>query len=122
MADNKQYITHIKEGGRILISEDVISTITVQALSDIEGYAGLNSKHGAELVDLIGVKNWGKGIKVVISENDEICIDCNVIVKYDHSVVAVASAIQESVANAVRAMTGIQVVNVNVNVCGVVRQ
>ena len=29
---------------------------------------------------------------------------------------------QEAVANAVRSMTGIQVVNVNVNVCGVVRQ
>ena len=122
MADNKQYITHIKDGGRILISEDVISTIAIQTLADIEGFASLNTKHGADLVDLIGVKNWGKGIKVVNSENDEICIDCNVIVKYDHSVVSVAAAIQNAVANAVRSMTGIQVVNVNVNVCGVVRQ
>ena len=122
MADNKQYITHVKDGGRIMISEDVISTITAQALTDIEGYAGLIVKPGADIVDLIGKKNWGKGIKVTISENYEVVIDCNVIVSYDHSVVGVASAIQEAVSSAVRSMTGIQVVDVNVNVCGVVRQ
>lgn len=122
MADNKQYITHVKDGGRIMISEDVISTITAQALTDIEGYAGLIVKPGADIVDLIGKKNWGKGIKVTISENDEVVIDCNIIVSYDHSVVGVASAIQEAVSSAVRSMTGIQVVDVNVNVCGVVRQ
>lgn len=122
MADNKQYITHVKDGGRIMISEDVIATITAQALADIEGYAGLIVKPGADIVDLIGVKNWGKGIKVTISESDEVVVDCNVIVSYDHSVVAVASAIQDAVTNAVRSMTGISVINVNVNVCGVVRQ
>ena len=40
MADNKQYITHTKDGGAIQISEDVIATIVLQSLNEIEGYAG----------------------------------------------------------------------------------
>lgn len=122
MADNKQYITHVKDGGSIQISEDVISTIVLQSLNDIEGYAGTTVKPGADIVELIGKKNWGKGVKVTITEDDSVCIDCNVLISYGHSVVAVATAIQESVANAVRSMTGVTSVNINVNVCGIVRQ
>lgn len=122
MADNKQYITHTQEQGQIMISEDVISTIAVQTLNDIEGFVGLSAKPGADIVDLLGRKNWGKGIKVVIGEADQITITCNVIISYGVSVVSVAAAIQESVANAVRSMTGVSVVDVNVNVCGIVRQ
>ena len=122
MADNKQYITHTQEQGQIMISEDVISTIAVQALSDIEGFVGLSAKPGADIVDLLGKKNWGKGIKVVIGEADRITITCNVIINYGVSVVAVAGTIQDAVANAVRSMTGVSIVDVNVNVCGIVRQ
>ena len=41
---------------------------------------------------------------------------------YGQSVVTVASAIQEAVSSAVESMTGIKVVEVNVNVCGIARQ
>ena len=122
MADNKQYITHVKDEGTIQISEDVITTIVLNSLSDIEGYAGTSVKPGADIVELIGKKNWGKGVKVTISADDSISIDCNVIILYGFSVVTVAGAIQEAVANAVRSMTGAPSVNVNVNVCGIVRQ
>ena len=122
MADNKQYITHVKDGGSIQISEEVISTIVLQSLADIEGYAGTSVKPGADIVELIGKKNWGKGVKVTIGEDDSLTIDCNVIVFYGHSVVTVGSAIQETVSNAIRSTTGVDAVQVNVNVCGIVRQ
>lgn len=122
MAENKQYVTQVQDNGRVMISEDVIATIALQSLTDIEGYVGLSAKPGADIVELIGKKNWGKGIKVTISENDELTIDCNVIISYGHSVVAVATAIQEAVTGALQSMTGIKVVSVNVNVCGIVRQ
>lgn len=122
MADNKQYITHTKDGGAIQISEDVIATIVLQSLNEIEGYAGTTVKPGADIVELIGKKNWGKGVKVTIAEDDSLTIDCNVIILYGHSVVTVASAIQETVAGAVRSMAGVASVHVNVNVCGIVRQ
>lgn len=122
MADNKQYVTHTQDGGTIQISEDVISTIVLQSLTDIEGYAGTSVKPGADIVELIGKKNWGKGVKVTIAEDNSIAIDCNVIVCYGHSVVGVAAAIQEAVGNVIRSMAGVSAVCVNVNVCGIVRQ
>ena len=122
MADSKQYITQVQDNGRVMISEAVISTIVVQALTDIEGYVGLSAKPGSDIVELVGKKNWGKGIKVTISENDELSIECNVIISYGHSVVAVATAIQEAIVAALQSMTGVTVVSVNVNVCGIVRQ
>lgn len=122
MAENKQYVTQVQDNGRVMISEDVIATIALQSLADIEGYVGMSAKPGADIVELIGKKNWGKGIKVTITENDELTVDCNVIISYGHSVVAVATAIQEAVSGALQSMTGIKVVSVNVNVCGIVRQ
>ena len=122
MAENKQYITQIQDNGRVMISEDVVSTIVVQALADIEGFVGLTGKTGVDFVELLGKKNWGKGLKVTIGENDELTIDCNVIMSYGHSVVDVAKAVQQAAISAVESMTGITDVCVNVNVCGIVRQ
>ena len=118
MAENKQYITQVQDNGRVMISEDVICTIVVQSLADIEGYVGLTSKPGAEIVK----KNWGKGLKVNIGDNDELTIDCNMVVSYGHSVVAVGKAIQEAITGALESMAGVSVIDVNVNICGIVRQ
>ena len=63
-----------------------------------------------------------KGIEEAISDNDEISIDCNVVISYGQSVVAVAKNVQEAVTAALASMTGVKVVAVNVNVCGIVRQ
>lgn len=122
MAENKQYITQVQENGCVMISEDVVATIALNALVEIEGFAGLSAKPGADIIDLIGKKNWGKGVKVVITENDELVIDCNVLVEYGHSVVSVANAIQTAVASALESTTGAKVQGVNVNVCGIVRK
>lgn len=122
MAENKQYITQVQDNGRVMVSEDVIATIALQSLTDIEGYVGLSAKPGADIVELIGKKNWGKGLKVTISENDELTIDCYVIINYGHSVVNVATAIQQAIVGALESMTGVSAISVNVNVCGIVRQ
>ena len=122
MSEYKQYITEAQENGNVMISEDVIETIVDQALTEVEGLERLNIKTGAEIVDLIGGKNWGKGIKVQIGENDELVIECNIIVKFDYAVVDVAKNCQSAVANAVESVTGVHVDAVNVNVCGIVRQ
>ena len=122
MAENKQYITQIQDNGRVMISEDVVSTIVVQALADIEGFVGLTGKTGVDFVELLGKKNWTKGLKVTIGENEGLTIDCNVIMSYGHSVVEVAKAVQQAAISAVESMTGITDVCVNVNVCGIVRQ
>lgn len=122
MADNKQYITQLQENGSVMISEDVIGTIVAHAVSEVEGIVGLSTKPGADIAELIGKKNWGKGIKTVIGENDELFVDCNIIIAYGQSVVAVANSVQQSVTAALESMTGIKVAEVNINVCGIARQ
>lgn len=111
MAEYKRYITQVQENGNVMISEDVVSTIVAHAAEEVEGVDALVAK-----------KNWGKSIKIVIGEDNELTIDCNVTIKYGQSVVAVAQAVQEAVTTAVESMTGVKVTIMNVNVCGIGRQ
>ena len=122
MADNKQYVTQVQDNGTVMISEDVIATIVANATAEVEGVIGLTTKPGADIADKIGMKNWGKGMKITIAEDNSVTVDCNVIVAYGHSVVTVAQNVQTSVTSALESATGINVTAVNVNVCGIVRQ
>ena len=122
MDDNKQYITQQQESGNVLISEDVIATIVANAVKDVEGIVGLSVKPGADIADMIGKKSWGKGMKITICDDNELNVDCNVIVVYGQSVVAVAKAIQEAITASLESMTGVKVASVNVNICGISAQ
>ena len=121
MAENKQYIVQNQDNGSVMISEDVLSTIVAQAISEVDGIIGLSTKPGADIADLIG-KNWGKGMKIQIGEDNSVSISCNIAVKYGHSVVDVAKNTQTVLTNAVESMAGVKVSSVNVNVCGIVRK
>ncbi len=122
MAENKQYITHIQDNGTIMVSEDVIATIVAHAIKEVEGVVGLSTKAVAELADLIGKKNWGKGMKITVNEDNSVVIDCDIVIVYGQSVVAVAEAVQQAVISAVESTAGVPSVAVNVNVCGIMRQ
>lgn len=122
MAENKQYITQIQDNGTVMISEDVVCTIVTQAIKDVEGVVSLSTKPGADIADMIGKKNWGKGLRVAIAEDNALTVDCDIIVSYGQSVVAVAKAVQEAASAALASATGVVVTAVNVNVCGIVRQ
>ena len=122
MAENKQYITQAQDNGAVMISEDVIATIVAHAVEEVEGIVGLNVKPGADIIELIGKKNWGKGLKINIAEDDTISIDCNVNIAFGYSVVTVAKAVQDAITNALESMAGVTITAVNVNVCGIVRK
>ena len=121
MAESKQYVTQNQENGSVLISEDVIAAIIASAISEVDGVCGLAAKAGADIAELIGKKNWGKGLKISIDQEDALFIECSIIVNYGQSVVDVAKAVQEAITGAVSSMVGISVACVNVNVCGISR-
>lgn len=123
MADNKQkqYITQIQDNGSVMISEDVIVSIVTQAVAEVDGVVSINTKPAKDLADMIGM-NWGKGMKILIGENNAVTIDVDVLIGYGQSVVAIAGAVQTAVISAVQSMTGVENVIVNVNVCGIARQ
>jgi len=121
MAESKQYITQLQDNGSVLISEDVISAIVAHAACEVEGVVSLNAKPGADIADLLGKKNWGKGLKITIAEDDSISIDCNISVSYGQCVVTVAKAVQTAIMNALESMAGVKITAVNVNICSIVR-
>ena len=122
MADNKQYITLPQENGSVMISEDVVAAIVSNAAKDVEGVAALCVKRNSDIVELISKKNWKRGLRISIEQNNRVVIECNLIINYGQSVVDVAKAVQEAVATAVTSVTGAKVVSVNVNICGIVRK
>ena len=121
MAEKKQYIVQKQENGSVMISEDVIITIVMNAVNEVEGTVDLNAKRGAEIADMLGKKSWGKGVKVEIGENNSIIIDCNINIGYGQKIKSVGKAVQKAVLEAVESSTGIAP-EVNVNVCSIIRQ
>ena len=116
MGDN--YISCKAENGSINISEDVISTMVRTAITEIDGVAGISNTAGAELAELIGIKTVSKGIKVQIVD-DTIKVDAVILVRYGCNIVNVAKEVQNSVTEAVQAITGIDKAEINVHVSGV---
>ena len=116
MGDN--YISCKAENGSINISEEVISTMVRTAITEIDGVAGISNTAGAELAELIGIKTVSKGIKVQIID-DTIKVDAIIMVRYGCNIVNVAKEVQNSVTEAVQAITGIAKAEVNVHVSGV---
>ena len=109
MAEYKRYITQVQENGNVMISEDVVATIVTHAVEEVEGVAGLRIK-----------KSWGaRAMKILIGEDNDLTIDCNIIVKFGCSVVGVATNVQNSITSAVEAITGVKVQVVNINVGGI---
>lgn len=111
MAENKQYITQIQENGNVMISDQVLVNIISHAVSEVDDVA-LSGKPG---------KNWGKGIKVTISDDDKVEVKVYINVNYNHSVTTAAAAVQESIRTALESMTGVTVSGVNVDVVGIIR-
>ncbi len=106
-------------GGTINIADEVIAVIAGMAASEVEGVAGMVGKLRGELVELLGMKNLGKGIKVRVNEQEEITLDLAVIIEFDVSVQDVTAKIQNKVKSTVENMTGLTVAAVNVKVSGV---
>ena len=110
MADYKRYITHTQENGNVMISEDVVAAIAEHALNEVEGAALLRD-----------IKNWNKGIKILIAEDNSVAISMNITVTFGYSVVEVAANAQTAVTASVENRTGVKVSEVNVNICGIAK-
>ena len=115
MPDN--YFTITDEKGSIHISEDVITAITANAVSEADGIAGLSNTAGTGLGERITGKTAAKGIRVRFEEAC-VAIDVSVLVRGGVSIAAAGEKLQKSVAAAVDSMTGLKA-EVNVHVAGI---
>ena len=106
------------EHGAILIADEVVSIISGLAATEVEGVAGMSGGIVEGIAEALGRKNLSKGVKVEAVEH-EVTIDLFLIVEYGSRIPDVAWMVQEKVKNTVETMTGLKVLNVNVNVQGV---
>ena len=110
--------TNIDSEGNVCISNEVVATIASIAAKSIDGVAGMFGSITGGFAELLGKKNPSKGVKVAITDKD-VKIDMFVVVEYGVKIPDVAWEIQEKTKNEVEAMTGLNVVEVNVNIEGV---
>ncbi|HHU85612.1 MAG: Asp23/Gls24 family envelope stress response protein [Pelotomaculaceae bacterium] len=117
--ESKEIVREEQTGlGSIRISDEVVKVIAGLAAIDINGVAGMSGGIAGGIAEMLGRKNLSKGIKVEVGEK-EAAVDAFVIMEYGIRIPDVAAQIQESIKNAIERMTGLVVVEVNVNVQGV---
>ena len=118
--NNEEVIEKVESNNEgIQIADDVVAIIAGKAVSEVNGVAGMAGGFAGGITEVLsGKKNLSKGIKVDITSK-EAKIDVNIIVEYGVRIPDVAFEIQNRVKKAVEAMTGLNVLNVNVHVQGV---
>ena len=104
--------------GTIRIADEVVSIIAGLAATEVEGVAGLRGGIAGGIAEILGRKNFSKGVKVEVGEK-EAAIDLYIIVKYGVRIPDIALNVQEAVKAAIENMTGLSTVEVNVHVQGV---
>ena len=104
--------------GSIRIADEVVKIIAGLAATEVPGVAGMSGGIAGGIAEMLGRKNLSKGVKVDVGEK-EAAVDIFVIVDYSARIPEVASQIQQKVKKAVQEMTGLNVVEVSVNVQGV---
>lgn len=106
------------ELGKVEISPEVIEVIAGIAASEVDGVSTMRGNFASGVVERLGRKNHGKGVKVELGE-EGITVDVSVIIVYGKSVPDIAKQIQSNVSQAIETMTGIALESVNVHVVGV---
>lgn len=104
--------------GTVKIANEVVAIIAGLAATEVEGIAGMSGGMTADFTEMLGMKNLSKGVKVEVGEK-EAAIDIFIIVEYGSKISEVAKNVQKKVKETVETMTGLKVVEVNVNVQGV---
>ena len=110
-----------EEVGSVKIADEVISIVAGLAATEVAGVAGMSGGLAGGIAELLGKKNFSKGVKVIVS-GKTVTVEIYVIIEYGICIPEVAIEIQEKVKEAVESMTGFEVVAVDIHVQGIARR
>ena len=105
--------------GKVEIAPEVIEVIAGIAAAEVEGIAQMRGNFAAGVVERLGKKNHGKGVKVELSE-ESVKVDIYCTVKFGISIPKVAQEVQDNIRQALINMTAIEPDEVNIHIVGVV--
>jgi uncharacterized alkaline shock family protein YloU len=112
-------MTHEENGlGKVEIAPEVIEVIAGFAASEVEGVAQMRGNFASGVVERLGKKNHGKGVKVDLSE-DGITIDVYCVMMFGVSIPTVAQRIQDNTRQALYNMTALEINEINIHVVGI---
>ncbi|HZJ78841.1 MAG TPA: Asp23/Gls24 family envelope stress response protein [Clostridia bacterium] len=104
--------------GNLVISENVIASIALNAAKDVDGVSGF----AARPADVHTILNIGdealKSVRIWAGEND-IKLQIFIKIKNGRKIPTVAADVQRAVKNAVQSMTGKIVTKVNVSISAI---
>ena len=120
MAEDMAPLVTSNEGlGSIRIADEVVSVIAGLAAMDVDGVAGMSGGLIGGIAEMLGRKNFSKGVKVEVGEK-ETAVDITLVVTYGVDIRQVVTEVQKNVRRAIESMTGLKVIETNVQVQGVV--
>lgn len=104
--------------GKVEIAPEVIEVIAGIAAAEVEGVAQMRGNFATGVVERLGKKNHGKGVKVELTE-DGIKVDVYCLMKFGVSIPTVASKVQDNIRQALLNMTALEAEEVNVHIVGI---
>jgi uncharacterized alkaline shock family protein YloU len=104
--------------GKVEIAPEVIEVIAGIAASEVDGVAQMRGNFAAGVVERLGKKNHGKGVKVELSETG-IKVDVYCVMKFGISIPTVAQKIQDNIRQTLLNMTALETEEINIHVVGI---
>lgn len=105
--------------GRTTIADTVVSTIAGIATREVDGVhtmgGGASRAMGAVRDTVARSSDPSRGVKVEVGE-EQAAVDLDIVVLYGTEIADCADRIRAGVTNAVERMTGLEVVEININV------
>lgn len=108
----------IEENGSVNISDEVVAVMASLAAEGVSGVASMSGGMAVGIAELIGKKNFSKGVKITKNEN-ALTLDLSLVVEYGSKIPDVAWEVQDKVKSEIETMTGLTVAGVNVSVDGI---
>ncbi|MFN0091313.1 MAG: Asp23/Gls24 family envelope stress response protein [Acidimicrobiales bacterium] len=111
----------VTDHGRTTIADSVVAKIAGVAAREVPGVHKMGSGAGRALGSIRDVfssssqSNVSQGVSVEVGER-QAALDIDVVTEYGMSIIDVADGIRRNVTQAVEAMTGLEVTEININV------
>ena len=107
-----------EELGKIEVAPEVLEVIAGIATTDVEEVAGTRGSFASGVVERLGKKVHGKGIKTELTDQG-LFVEIYCVVQYGAAIPAVAKEVQNQVRQAIFNMTSLETKEVNVHITGV---
>lgn len=121
MAKETDKTTHTLQGdafGEVRIADDVVANIAALAAVEVDGVAATAGNITKELMNKVGMKTIGKGVRVEVIES-AVSVEIALIMEYGFNIPTTCKSVQERIKAAIENMTGLEVSDVNIRIAGI---